>query len=112
MNDTETPVAIVDRLRANLAAAGIEIEEADIAGMAEKGLLRNPVAFEELDRRLDRDLLPDYLDGSAASALLPIAPPQPSSSLTAGAPASQNGRHPTIVEIATRVRNRELSPIE
>jgi Asp-tRNA(Asn)/Glu-tRNA(Gln) amidotransferase A subunit family amidase len=112
MNDTETPVAIIDRLRANLAAAGIAVDEADIAGMAEKGLLRNPVAFEELDRRLDRDLLPDYLDALAASALLPIAPPRPSSALSAGAMPSRNGGHPTIVEIAERVKGREVSPVE
>jgi hypothetical protein len=56
MNETGIPGAIIDRLRTNLRAAGIAATDADIEGMAEKGLLRNAAAFEALDRGLSRDV--------------------------------------------------------
>src|SRR6476661_4809455 len=112
MNDIETPVAIVDRLRANLAAAGISIEDADIDGMTEKGLLRNPIAFEELDRRLDRDVLPDYVNGTPSLPLLATAAVSPISSDSGAVHSVDKRGHPTIVEIAEQLRRREISPVE
>jgi Asp-tRNA(Asn)/Glu-tRNA(Gln) amidotransferase A subunit family amidase len=61
MNTTTTPGEIIDRLRANLRAAGIPATDADIEGMAAKGFLDRVVAFEQAAGRIEADLVPDYL---------------------------------------------------
>ena len=56
-----SPALIADRLRANLAAAGLELGAADLAKIEELGCLKPVLAFEELADAVDADALPDYL---------------------------------------------------
>ncbi|HTE83469.1 MAG TPA: amidase, partial [Dehalococcoidia bacterium] len=114
MNDAGIPTLILDRLRANLRAAGIAITDADIEGMVEKGLLRNAAAFEELDRRVSRDPLPDYLnrrDPAAQEERVEAGDPEPLGPVLAMQAHKSDG-YPSITDIAGSVRNRELSPVE
>src|SRR5712692_3239822 len=98
MNEVQTPSSIVDRLRTNLRSAGIPVSDEDVEGMIEKGLLRNAVAFGEIEARMAVDLLPDYLgtwaSESAASAHVPTPDtPHPT-------PAKS---YPSLLETAARV---------
>ncbi|HET7036382.1 MAG TPA: amidase [Thermomicrobiaceae bacterium] len=101
--------AMVERLRANLRSAGIEVDEADLNGMVEKGFLRSIQAAEEAVRTFSVELVPDYLKpwGDAAvartsapreSLAIPHIPPRPG--------------FPSLVELAEHIYSREVSPVE
>ena len=112
MTATEIASTIIDRLRSNLRNAGIDVPEAEIDAMVEMGLLRNAVAFAALDREVPRDVLPDWLaawgpDPDADAE----APARPSGRSGGTGHQAQNG-YPSLVEVAERVRSREVSPIE
>jgi aspartyl-tRNA(Asn)/glutamyl-tRNA(Gln) amidotransferase subunit A len=111
MTTAEVPAAIIDRLRSNLRSAGIEVSNADIEGMVEKGLLRNAVAFEEVDRGLAHDLLPDYLESWGPDPDAGSPPPAPAHAQPGTAAGGRDG-YPQIVEVADRIRRRELSPVD
>lgn len=113
MNDNEAPGAIVDRLRTNLRTAGIAMPEVDLAGMIEKGLLRNAVAFEELEARLDSDPLPDYLQAWSPETGGRPAAESGGATQVPKAPGSRASRgYSTIEETSARIRSRETSPVE
>jgi aspartyl-tRNA(Asn)/glutamyl-tRNA(Gln) amidotransferase subunit A len=52
---------IVDQLRSNLRGAGIELGEAELHAMVEKGYLKPVLAFELATKDLAVDLVPEYL---------------------------------------------------
>ncbi len=111
MTTAEIPGAIIDRLRSNLRNAGIEIPNDAIDSMAEKGLLRNAVAFDALDRQTPRDLLPDWLSASGPDHGAGASP----RTLPAGrgsVPSRRASGWPALVEVAEQVRRREVSPVE
>jgi Asp-tRNA(Asn)/Glu-tRNA(Gln) amidotransferase A subunit family amidase len=101
---TDPQAAAIDRLRTNLKAVGIEVDEATIDEMAEKGFLQVPALFAELIEAYPLDLVPDYLAdwkspaAQAASSSTPAAAPSP--------PAG------TIVAVAEQLRSGALSPVE
>lgn len=61
MSTSLVPDSIIDRLRANLRAAGIAATDDDIQGIIEQGFLNRQVTFDALIARLASDTLPDYL---------------------------------------------------
>lgn len=118
MTTLPVPGAVIDRLRANLAQAGIRAGDGDIEGMIEKGFLAPVLAFERIEDGIPRTLEPDYL-GSWA----PYAQTRPAAGISSHAQA-QPGRtiptqsaglvqgHSSIAGTAARIRRRELSPVE
>ena len=125
MAESKTPDWMVDRLRANLRAAGIPFAERDLERILETGLLRTALAFEALDAGIPHDALPDHLSGwadrglEAAEAPGPAAPGHlaPAHSARSSergvreATASQGGPQDSIAVIAERIRSREVSPV-
>src|SRR5262245_65890516 len=61
MSLNRVPDAVIDRLSANLRAAGIEAAEADIQGIVEKGFLSRLADIERAIERGPIDVVPDYL---------------------------------------------------
>ncbi|MCG8347566.1 MAG: amidase [Chloroflexales bacterium] len=111
MSDHYLPERIVDQLRDNLRMSGIPATEEDIQGLIAKGFLSRMPAFEELMKEIPCDIVPDYL----ADWGPPESPPQtqyiPAASHESGSGRSSNA-FPTLIEMATRVRNRQVSPVE
>jgi aspartyl-tRNA(Asn)/glutamyl-tRNA(Gln) amidotransferase subunit A len=100
MTVNRVPDHVIDRLRSNLRAAGVQAAEADIEGIIAKGFLTRLVDFEQLLERFPSDGLPDYLGAWQP----PTAPaPAGAGSLPATSP---------IGAIAARLRAREISPVE
>lgn len=91
-----------DRLRANLAAAGIPATEDDLAGIAAKGFLSRLADFERLTAGVDPATVPDYLD--AGSLPVPEAAPAPATP-PAGAPAG------SILALAVELRAGATTPV-
>ena len=61
--------ALINRWRANTAAAGIRLDESDIAHSLERGALNSIVAVEAVLTCIDaHEQLPDYLAPLAAAA--------------------------------------------
>lgn len=135
MSNSVTQGQIIDRLRANLRAAGIPAIEADIEGMAEKGFLDLVHAFEETAAETPADLVPDYLAGWGQGTAWEHADPHPNPLPTGeGITASPSQRYderlspevspfgtvhglrrsPTdeIAAISTRLQSCEVSPVE
>lgn len=94
---------MIERLHANLRAAGIPATEGDFAGIVAKGFLSRVADVERVIAGLPSDDLPDYLD--AAALPVPSMPIEPSTLL-----ASED--HETIVGIAAQIRTRAVSPVE
>ncbi len=104
---------VLDRLRANLKAARINVSDDDLEGMAAKGFLINVLNCEAIFDHTSPDLIPDYLGAWGAEASVPLS--------TRGALTEQTSTpsraprepgHPTIEEIAPKVERREVSPVE
>ncbi len=107
---------IVARLRANTAAAGIAIDEGDLARMAGGAFLRNVDLFGRLIARLPTDTLPDDLkewrDTPTAPAVAPGAPPPaPDPSPPASAPPDPSDPFVPLHEVARAIAAREVSPV-
>ncbi len=113
MSDQPDQGRVIDRLRANLRAAGIQVGEEDLTGMADKGFLRNVMACEEIFARNPVDLIPDYLGVWGDEDRVPAPPVEPVSSAagTHSRPAREPG-YPTLADIASRVERREVSSTE
>jgi aspartyl-tRNA(Asn)/glutamyl-tRNA(Gln) amidotransferase subunit A len=58
---TTAEATVINRLRANLQAAGVPATEEMIAEIIDKGFLQIPLAFDALARGEGIDLVPDYL---------------------------------------------------
>jgi len=112
MNQPEAPPAIVDRLRTNLTAAGISLAEAEIDEMIAGGMLRNAVAFDEMDAGSPGEAVPDYLGtwGPIPAARPSPGPLLPNSRASAAPPLS--GGYPRLVDVAARIRRREVSSVD
>lgn len=106
---------VLDRLRANLRAAGIPATDADIAGAVEKGFLGPILLFEELARSVDVTEPPEDLGR-------PYAPSEagPESVSTPSAPLPPTPRAlwrgdavpPAVTAIAPLIHSRKVSPVE
>jgi len=112
MNDAETPGPIVNRLRTNLKSAGISLAEAEIDQMIAGGMLRNAVAFEELDARTDSETVPDYLGTWEPVTAGRTSPGPLLSGSTAPAAPSMTDGYPRLMDVAARLRSREVSSVE
>lgn len=99
--------ALMERLRLNLKAAGLVIDDATIDAIAEKGFLQTPRAFDALIQDRPVDLVPDYLaDWKAAS--LPTATTTPTT-VDAQPPAHVGD---SIAAVGAQVARGERSPVE
>ena len=111
MSDAAVPGRILDRLRANLHAAGIPFTEVDIDGILEKNFLSSVLEFESLANDAYLAAAPDYLGawGDEAESELPganlLAFPPPTDSDTQLDGAS-------IRRISRLLERREISPVE
>lgn len=112
MSDQAIPDSIIDRLRQNLQAAGIEVRESDVQGMVEKGFLDAVVAFEKLEKTNPSDLLPDYLDNWGDTTKFEYTRPATTGSQPPASATKTASGHTSIVEIARAIKAREVSPVE
>jgi len=102
------PGAILDRLRANLAAAGIRLLDSDLEGMVERGFFRSVVAFEALATEADPGIVPDDL---AAREPTRAAPP-PLLDVREAAPGGREDGIVSVEQAAPLLRSRDISPLE
>ncbi len=106
---------IVARLRANAAAAGIAIDEDDLARMAGGAFLRNVDLFGQLIARLPTDTLPDDLkewrDTRPEPAAAGAPPPAPDPSPPAPAPPDPSDPFAPLHQVARALAAREVSPV-
>src|SRR6266511_3707565 len=103
MSTNHVPDNVIDQLRDNLRAAGIQAAEPDIQGIVAKGFLSRLLDFERAVARVPIDTVPDYLAawGAADQSGLPNQ-----SSAEAWLPDSP------IQAIAVQIRARQVSPVE
>ncbi len=105
------PGRIVDRLCANLHAAGIPFSEGDVAGILEKGFLSSVEEFEALANDASTAAAPDYLGAWGDDA----APDLPGANLLAFPPPSDGATEldrASIRRISRLLERREVSPVE
>ena len=100
MSAPQLPQRVLDQLHANLRAAGIAPDPADIQGIIDKGFLGRLLDFEQLVAALPSDSTPGYLAAWA---------PTPAS--MASAPVTSYHDSP-IGELATQLRAGTVSPTE
>jgi aspartyl-tRNA(Asn)/glutamyl-tRNA(Gln) amidotransferase subunit A len=121
MSQDQAPGGVIDQLRANLRAVGIQPLETDIQGMIEKGFLSRVAAFEQTIDRVPGALLPDYLgqwgfSSGATSEARPVPPSRAPIQSPAASGAVKPGRATLDVApigaIATLLRTRQISPVE
>ncbi len=111
MSEARDHGAILQRLRANLQAAGIPHTEADIEGMEESGFIASVLEFERLAATSATDEPPDYLAAWANSvASLDDATPPASPAPPESSPADLH--HASITQVASHLRAGEVSPVE
>ena len=104
---------VVDRLRANLRAAGIKVNDEDLDGIAAKGFLRNIMICEEIFSGTPVDLIPDYLGVWGEEERVPASPFNPlQDDAKDRLPLEREVGHPTISGVAPRIERREISPVE
>src|SRR5436190_7880801 len=101
MSTHRVPNHVIDQLRGNLRAAGIQAAEADIQGIVEKGFLSRLADIERAIARAPLDIVPDYL-AVWDDAPAPTEPRQ--------ARAEYHGS--PIADVAAELRARRISPIE
>src|SRR6476661_1583183 len=76
MSTHRVPDHVIDQLRGNLRAAGIQAAEADIQGIVEKGFLSRLADIERAIAQAPIDVVPDYLaDWSLGADDLPLPNP-------------------------------------
>jgi aspartyl-tRNA(Asn)/glutamyl-tRNA(Gln) amidotransferase subunit A len=115
MSEQQVPELIVERLKANLRAAGITLGDNDIAGMVERGFMRTVLAVEEIGERWATDYVPDYLKVWSPldqAAIAPSNSPSGSSSASSVPTEAKNSDRKSILEIAALLRDRKVSPVE
>lgn len=99
--------ALTERLRLNLKAAGLVIDDATIDEIADKGFLYFPQAFDELIQGQPVDLAPDYLaDWNAPSTRAASTAPTSGSAEPAAHAAD------SIVATGAQIARGERSPVE
>jgi aspartyl-tRNA(Asn)/glutamyl-tRNA(Gln) amidotransferase subunit A len=92
----------IDRLRANLEAAGVPATGDDLAGIEARGFLSRLADFERITAGVAADALPDYLDAGA----LP-APPEIVSPVGGSLPDPLPG---SLLAAAAAIRRGETTP--
>lgn len=103
---------ILDQLRCNLKGAGIEVAEAELQEMIEKGCLKAVLAFDKVTQDTDLGQVPGYLgawgdaDGAEDRAAAPAAL-GPRRETTAVGPLGLS-----LQEAARRIQAGALSPVE
>ncbi len=111
MSTAPTPGSILDRLRANLSAAGIPYTDADIEGIAETGFLQGVMELESLASDVFLAAAPGYLDAWGDG----VEPDLPGANLVAF-PHSSGGAteldRASIKKIGRLLERRDLSPVE
>ncbi len=113
MSEELNQANVVDRLRANLKAAGIRVSDEDIDGMAAKGFLRNIATCEAIFANTPVDLIPDYLGVWGEEERVAPSPFDPLQDEAKDRPLPERAAaHPTISDIAPRIERREVSPVE
>ena len=113
MSDELNQANVVDRLRANLKAAGIRVSDEDVDGMAAKGFLRNITTCEAIFGNTPVDLIPDYLGVWGEEERVAPSPFDPLEDEAKNRPLPQReAGHPTISDIGPRLERREVSPLE
>ena len=106
---------LVARLRANLALADIPATDADLEGIVAGGFLRTIPAFERAVSSIDTSTIPDYLhawgehDSDHAFPEPATLETRPSSAASAGI---ESPRGPTLLDVASLIRTRAVSPVE
>ena len=106
-----TPGGILDRLCANLRAAGIPFTDADIEGIVEVGFLQGVMEFERLASDNYLTASPDFLDAWGDA----VEPDLPGANLVAF-PHSPDGSteldRASIKKISRLLEGRDVSPVE
>ncbi len=104
MTTQRVPDQVIDQLRVNLRAAGIQAAEADIQGIVEKGFLSRLADIERAIAQAPIDVVPDYLADWSLGADQPHQPSPMNAAIQ---------RHASpIATIASQLRARQLSPVE
>jgi len=104
MSTHRVPDQVIDQLRSNLRAAGIQAAEADIQGIVEKGFLSRLVDIERVIAQAPIDVVPDYLSDWSLGA---DEQPQPNPM-----DAAIHRPSSSIAIIAAQLRARQISPTE
>ncbi|HET9221682.1 MAG TPA: amidase [Roseiflexaceae bacterium] len=126
MSQASLPERIVDQLRANLRAAGIDAAESDIQGIVEKGFLSRLPTIEQILEGAAADSTPDYLGGWSDRSAPAAFPTSGEGEQTAAieqalplSPAWERGsggegqlHYATLAHIAELIRTRQISPVE
>jgi aspartyl-tRNA(Asn)/glutamyl-tRNA(Gln) amidotransferase subunit A len=104
MSTNRVPDEVIEQLRANLRAAGIQATESDIQGIVEKGFLSRLADIERVIAQGPIDVVPDYLSEWSADADEQHAPNPMDAAIQ---------RHASpIASIASQLRARQVSPVE
>lgn len=103
--------AYLDRLRANLKAAGIRVSDADLTGMAAKGFLDTIMRCEAICAEAPVETVPDYLGVWGEEDRVPASPFDPLNRVPQSAPREREAGHPAISDVAGRIERREMSPV-
>src|SRR6185436_19145936 len=125
MSQPNLPDRIVDQLRANLRAAGINAAEADIQGIVEKGFLSRLPTIEQILESAAADSTPDYLGPSLSppvrvasgekaqmDAVEQTPPLSPASDALWARGSGGEGAYATLTQVAELIRAHQLSPVE
>ena len=104
MSTNRVPDHVIDQLRGNLRAAGIQAAEADIQGIVEKGFLSRLADIERAIAQAPIDIVPDYLADWSFDADEQHQPNPMDAAIQ---------RHASpIATIASQLRARQISPVE
>jgi aspartyl-tRNA(Asn)/glutamyl-tRNA(Gln) amidotransferase subunit A len=103
MSTNRVPDQVIDQLRGNLRAAGIQAAESDIQGIVEKGFLSRLADIERVIAQAPIDVVPDYL---AVWDDTPAATDTEPQQAGAAYPSSP------IADVAAELRARRVSPVE
>jgi hypothetical protein len=100
------PGTILDRMRANLAAAGITLSDADLDAISTSPFLKVAADLDERNRSSSGDAVPDYV----------CAPPMPDAPTPVGpghrvGTSEDHASYDSILATATRLRAGTLSPV-
>jgi Asp-tRNA(Asn)/Glu-tRNA(Gln) amidotransferase A subunit family amidase len=110
----EVPASIIERMRSNLSAAGIGLDEADLRGITEGRLLEAVAAFDERSAAWSGSVVPDYLIGPGDSQVISRSGDSRSGERGGRAATAARKRPPedSIAAVSARIRARDLSPVE
>src|SRR5215213_395911 len=104
MSTQRVPDQVIDQLRGNLRAAGVQAAESDIQGIVEKGFLSRLADIERVIAQGPIDVVPDYLADWSTGAGEQLRPSPMDAAIQR--PASP------IATIASQLRARQISPVE